>query len=55
MKMYSNEDIENIVEDFLAEYLNLAYVEINKGSLVTLRKICSGYGTEVENIAENKD
>ena len=53
MKMYSEIDVENIVEEFLARHFNFVYVELNTDSLKMLGEICESYGIEVENIVEN--
>ena len=53
MKMYSERDIKYIMQDFLSEHFNFAYVELNAESLELLREICESYGIEVENIVEN--
>ena len=55
MRMYNKEEVKYIVEEFLADYFSFESVSLNSGSIVALRRICSGYGTEVENIVENED
>ena len=55
MKMYNQNEVKCIVEEFLADYFNFESISLSSGSIVALRRICSGYGIEVENIVENKD
>lgn len=50
MMMYDNVDVKNIVEEFLAEYLDLYSVTLNVSHTYKLDEIMSGYGIEVENI-----
>ena len=52
MWMYSEKDVRNIVEDFLAEHFNFSCVYLNDESVEKLEKICNHYGTYVENIVE---
>lgn len=53
MKMYSKEDIQHIVELFLAAHFNFAFVDLNEDSVRELKEICELYGIEVGNIEEN--
>jgi hypothetical protein len=55
MKMYSGKDVRYIVELFLAQHFNFAFVDLNEDSVKWLEKICEAYGIEVENIFENND
>lgn len=52
MWMYSERDVKNIVEDFLAKHFNFDSVYLNEESKGELKKICYNYGIEVENITE---
>lgn len=52
MWMYSNKDVKNIVEDFLAKHFNFDSVYLNNNSVLELKEICKNYGVEVENIFE---
>lgn len=52
MKMYSRNDIRHIVELFLAQHFNFAFVDLNEDSVEKLQQICEPYGIEVENIVE---
>lgn len=54
MKMYSKKDVQHIVELFLAQHFNFAFVDLNEGSIEKLEEICEPYGIEVDNIVENK-
>ena len=53
MKMYSNQDVVDIVQDFLAKHFNFDYVSLNGESYSELKIICEDYGIEVENIGSN--
>lgn len=53
MKVYSKSDVKNIIETFLAEYLNLESVGLSPNLTYKLYGIMNGYGIEVENIQEN--
>lgn len=53
MKMYSVKDVKYIVQDFLAQHFNFAFVDLNTDSLELIEEICESYGIEVENIVEN--
>ena len=55
MKMYSERDIIYILQDFLSQHFNFAFVELNIDSLKLLEEICESYGIEVENIQRNND
>ena len=55
MKMYSARDVMYIVQDFLAQHFNFAFVELNIDSLKLLEEICESYGIEMENIQKNND
>ena len=55
MKLYSKREVRYIVENFLAEYLNLDSVSLKDSSVEDLDYICNNYGIEVENIVENND
>ena len=50
MKMYSGRDVMYIVQKFLAQHFNFAYVELNEDSIEKLEEICESYGIELENI-----
>lgn len=50
MTMYDNVDVKNIVEEFLAEYLDLYSITLNASHSYRLDEIMSRYGIEVENI-----
>lgn len=50
MNMYDCVDVKNIVEEFLAEYLNLYSVTLTASQSYMLDEIMSRYGIEVENI-----
>ena len=52
MKMYSERDVKNIVEDFLACYFDFDSVYLNEKSKEELEMICISYGIEVKNIEE---
>lgn len=52
MWMYSKKDVQYIVEEFLSEHFNFGDIYLNEDSVKKLKKICSGYGIEVENIEE---
>ena len=52
MKMYSNQDVVDIVQDFLAKHFNFDYVSLNGESFTELKIICEDYGIEVENIVD---
>ena len=52
MKMYSEKDARYIVELFLAQHFNFAFVNLNEGSVEKLEEICEPYGIEVENIVD---
>ena len=51
--MYSEEDVRYIVELFLADHFNFAFVDLNETSIERLKAICLPYGIEVENIVKN--
>lgn len=53
MKMYSNQDVIDIVQDFLAKHFNFDYVSLNEESFAELIIICEDYGIEVDNIGSN--
>lgn len=53
MKMYSGNDVRNIIELFLAQHFNFAFVDLNEDSIEKLQEICEPFATEVENIVEN--
>ena len=53
MKMYSGEEIRSIVEIFLAQHFNFAWVDLNEDSIRELEEICEPYGIEVKNIQKN--
>lgn len=53
MKMYSEEDVRYIIELFLADHFNFAFVDLNETSIERLKEICEPYGIEVENIVKN--
>ena len=55
MRMYNSEEVKNIVEEFLAEYLNLDSVSLTTDSIAKLINICCTYGVEVENMEKNND
>lgn len=55
MKLYSRKEVRCIVEDFLAEYLNLDSVSLKERSIRNLIEICNNYGIEVEDIKENME
>lgn len=55
MKIYSNQDVVDIVQDFLAKHFNFDYVSLNRESYADLKTICEDYGIEVENIGSNYD
>lgn len=52
MKMYSNQDVIDIVQDFLAKHFNFDYVSLNEESFAELKIICEDYGIEVKNIVD---
>ena len=54
MKMYSGNDVQHIIELFLAQHLNFAFVDLNQDSIRELEEICEPYGIEVENIQSNR-
>ena len=53
MKMHSGNDVRNIIELFLAQHFNFAFVDLNEDSIEKLQEICEPFATEVENIVEN--
>ena len=53
MKIYSERDVMYIIQDFLAQHFNFAFVELNIDSLKLLEEICESYGIEMENIRKN--
>lgn len=53
MKMYSGNDVQHIIELFLAQHFNFAFIDLNEDSIRTLEEICEPYGIEVENIQKN--
>lgn len=55
MRLYSETDIKNIIETFLAVYLNLESVSLSTNLLYKVYDIISCYGIEVENIQKNND
>lgn len=54
MKMYSERDIQIIIELFLAQHFNFDYVTLNQESIEKLKEICEPYATEVGHIQENR-
>lgn len=56
MRMYSGKEVVYIVEDFLAEHLNLDTISLKDESVEMLKEILNKdkYGIEVENIVENE-
>lgn len=52
MWMYSDREVRNIIEEFLANHFNFDSVYLNEKSKKELEKICCNYGVEVENIME---
>lgn len=52
MWMYSDRDVKNIVEDFLAVHFKFDSVYLNDDGQEELRKICFNYGIDVPNIVE---
>lgn len=53
MKMYSEKEVQYIVEMFLAQHFGFADVGLHEDSVRNLEEICECYGIEVENIVEN--
>lgn len=53
MVMYDCVDVKNIVEEFLAEYLNLYSVTLNSSQITRLYEIMNSYGIEVPHIQSN--
>lgn len=53
MKMCSTRDIRSIIELFLAQHFNFAFVNLNEESVERLEEICESYSIEVENIFSN--
>lgn len=47
MKMYSEKEVESIVEEFLAKHFNFECVCLNKRSVLELKIICEDYGFEI--------
>ena len=54
MKLYSSNDVQYIVELFLAKHFNFSDVSLRQDSIRELEEICEPYGIEVPNIVENK-
>ena len=52
MWLYSEKDVKNIVEEFLAKHFNLGSVYLNDDCEAELFEICNNYGVFVENIVE---
>lgn len=53
MKLYSKNDVQYIVELFLAKHFNFSDVSLRQDSIRELEEICEPYGIEVENVVEN--
>jgi hypothetical protein len=53
MKLYSGTEVKYIVEDFLAEHLNLDSINLKASSVMKLKEICDAYGIEVDEVDEN--
>lgn len=52
MWMYSERDVKNIIEDFLAMHFKFGSVYLDDSSKEELTMICCNYGIEVPNIVE---
>lgn len=48
MRAFSSGDLTYIVEDFLADYLNLDSVTLNREHIILLRELYKNYGTEIK-------
>ena len=53
MKLYSTDDVKDIVEEFLAEHFNFDYICLNADSIAKIKEIMEHYGIEADNIEEN--
>ena len=52
MKMYSGQDVVDIVQNFLAKHFNFDYVSLNGESFAELKIICEDYGIEVGHLVD---
>ena len=54
MKIYSEENVKYIVEEFLARLFKLDIAMLDENSIMELKEICDGYGLDVSSICEDK-
>ena len=47
MKMFGDNEIKSIVEEFLAKHFNFENVRLDKRSIFELKVICEDYGFEI--------
>ena len=53
MKLYDEAEIRYIVEEFLADYLNVDSVILKQKAIVKLDEICDRCGVEFKDIKKN--
>lgn len=50
MKIYSEENVKYIVEEFLGNLFGLDVVMLNENSIIKLKEICDCYGLDISEI-----